>query len=225
MGTFFSAVVRMIRRPDDLTAAYSITKALGARSSRRSVARFRKSQIGARILAERRNLPRQLANHRELTRLPEGCLGYKYADFMLRENLSIEGLMRPGGPPAPGLSADEILIRARLSVLHDLGHVVTGYGRDDVGEICLMAFTFAQDRNPGLALILLIAALHLIGKNRAVATFKAAAQAFQRGRAAPWLGSQDWEQMLTRPLEQVRTTLNLTPPTSYQICLSPEIIR
>ena len=39
-------------------------------------------------------------------------------------------------------------------------HVITcGYGRDVSGEACLLAFTVAQTRNPGLALIVVAGAL------------------------------------------------------------------
>ncbi len=42
---------------------------------------------------------------------------------------------------------------ARLRDMHDLWHVVTGYGRDSFGEACLLAFSYAQTRNRGIAFI------------------------------------------------------------------------
>ena len=44
----------------------------------------------------------------------------------------------------------------RLRDQHDLWHVVTGYGRDELGELCLLGFTYAQTKNRGVGLIVLV---------------------------------------------------------------------
>jgi hypothetical protein len=41
--------------------------------------------------------------------------------------------------------------------MHDLFHIVTGYGRDPLGEACLTAFSFAQTGLKGFALIATVA--------------------------------------------------------------------
>ena len=41
-------------------------------------------------------------------------------------------------------SLDERWMGERLRDIHDLFHVITGYGRDALGELCLLAFTNAQ---------------------------------------------------------------------------------
>ena len=45
----------------------------------------------------------------------------------------------------------------RMRDSHDLWHCVTGYSRDLVGEASLLAFTFAQTRNPGIGAIVAMA--------------------------------------------------------------------
>ena len=40
--------------------------------------------------------------------------------------------------------------------MHDLWHVTTGYGRDALGELSLLAFTYAQEQNRGIGAIALI---------------------------------------------------------------------
>jgi len=212
----FSTTAQFIRRTEDLRAAYAIAKALGARATKRSIARFRASPVGARVLAARQDLPGALTDQAALARLPKDSLGHAYQDFMCRENLSIEGLRRPSSPATVALSDDESRILDRLSVLHDLGHVVTGYGREMEGEICLLAFTCAQTRHPGLRLILMISALRLVGKGRCQQTLKAIAEAYRRGRTTPWLGSQDWEELLLQPIARVRAALNLKPAMGYE---------
>ena len=49
------------------------------------------------------------------------------------------------------LDADRDWFYARLRDMHDLWHVLTGYGRDLAGEATLLAFTHAQTRNRGIA--------------------------------------------------------------------------
>ena len=39
--------------------------------------------------------------------------------------------------------------------MHDLWHVTTGYGRDALGELSLLAFTYAQEKNRGIGAIVL----------------------------------------------------------------------
>ena len=39
--------------------------------------------------------------------------------------------------------------------MHDLWHVTTGYGRDALGELSLLAFTYAQEQNRGIGAIAL----------------------------------------------------------------------
>jgi hypothetical protein len=35
------------------------------------------------------------------------------------------------------------------------------------------------------------------------------------GRRTAWLPAADWEYLLTRPINEVRRTLNITPPDAY----------
>ena len=98
--------------------------------------------------------------------------------------------------------------------MHDLWHVLTGYSRDTLGEDCLLAFSFAQLRNPGVAVICLIGALK-ISRESGESVFGANWKAFQAGRRAAWLPAQDWEELLTRPIDDVRAQLRIEAPTAY----------
>ena len=50
--------------------------------------------------------------------------------------------------------------------MHDLWHVVTGYGRDELGEACLLAFTYAQNKNRGVGFIAFVGCFKLFAKYR-----------------------------------------------------------
>ena len=45
--------------------------------------------------------------------------------------------------------------------------------------------------------------------------FRPAWQAYRNGKKAEWLPGVDWEEMLKLPLEEVRSRLNILPPTRY----------
>ena len=54
------------------------------------------------------------------------------------------------------LSAAQIKYHERQRDAHDLWHVSTGYGRDPLGELCLLAVTWRQLGNPGILLMSII---------------------------------------------------------------------
>jgi ubiquinone biosynthesis protein COQ4 len=87
--------------------------------------------------------------------------------------------------------------------------VLTGYGRDPLGEACLVAFSYAQTRGLGWALIALGAAL----RSRDPAVVRAIWQGYRRGRASAWLLGEDYEALLAEPLEAARRRLSIRPLT------------
>ena len=99
--------------------------------------------------------------------------------------------------------------------MHDLWHTLTHYGRDELGEVCLLAFTCAQSPNRGLAFIVLVGVFQL-SKRYGLGVATAAYRAYQDGKNAAWLPAQDWEFLLTQPIGNVRAQLNIRPPQRYQ---------
>ena len=110
---------------------------------------------------------------------------------------------------------------ARLRDQHDLWHTLTGYGRDELGEMCLLAFTYAQTRNRGLGVITLVGAYKL-RQLLGAGVFRAGFRAFRAGRKAQWLPGQDWETLLERPIEEIRSQLNIDEPIAYQTLRSAQ---
>jgi len=99
--------------------------------------------------------------------------------------------------------------------MHDLWHIVTGYGRDSFGELCVLAFTYAQTRNRGIGAIVAFGvrnAARVIGFR---AAWRGVAEGYRRGRAAAWLPAQDWRSLLALPLDAARQALNVAPAQHY----------
>jgi len=104
---------------------------------------------------------------------------------------------------------------------HDIWHVLSGYHRDGLGEACLVAFSYAQSGGLGWALIAVGAVL----KSRQGPTHpfvRAIWQGYRRGKAAKWLAGEDYERLMSEPLDVARKRLNITPATVYDSIPNPE---
>ena len=207
------ALRHLVANPDDTPRVFEVTRALGRPSLRRGALRFKSTPVGRRVLAERIDLLDTLRDRARLAKLPAGTLGRAYHDFVYRENLSADGLVEAsmaGGSHTRFDDADMRRYAERMREQHDLWHTLTGYGRDPFGEVCLLAFTYAQTGNKGLGLIALVGTLK--GFQRAGALVpKAVWKAFQAGRHASWLPEQDWERLLRLPVDDVRRQLAIRP--------------
>ena len=109
------------------------------------------------------------------------------------------------------------LFRDRMRDMHDLTHTLTGYGRDPLGELCLLAFMYAHTGNLGMALIV------LMGFSRLESQAPRAGRASKPGAmAARRAGSpdMDWEAMLPQQLDALRQRFNVIEPAAYRAVMS-----
>jgi len=214
------AVRNLMRNREDTQQVFLLIEALRGKTTLRQFARFRQTETGRAVLGENRRLLDRLSDRASLAALPAGTLGRAYYDFMAAESLSAEGLValsRIERPPA----ADEVtLFRERNREMHDLLHVVTGYGRDSLGEACLVAFSFAQTKLKGFALIALFAARRIARARPGQPVGRAVFEGYRHGRSAGWLPGADWEALLTQPVEFVRTQFAVKPATCYHAILA-----
>ena len=218
------ALRNLLADADRTDEVFVITRALAGDSIERGHARFARTPVGHAVLAERRDLVAKLNDRAWLATLPEGSLGRAYLQFAEAAGITADGLVE-ASEPVEGqyghLTDDEGLYARRLRDQHDLWHVVTGYSTKPFGEVCVVAFSYAQTHNLGLGVIALIGALKIASETRkagqpASGIFKAAWQGWRNGRRAEWLPAQDWEALLAEPLASVRTRLGLRAPTRFQ---------
>jgi ubiquinone biosynthesis protein COQ4 len=215
------AVRRLLRDPDDTRQVFIVLQALRGRSGQRSFRRFRATTEGRAILSERRTLLPYLQDRQALARLPQGLLGRTYLDFMTVENLTADGLVEASASPERDAAPEDVrLFQNRTRDMHDLTHVITSYGRDPLGELCLLAFNHAQSSQLGVALIVLMGMTRLGHGPRGRAARAAVVQAWRNGRTAAWLSGQDWEAMLVEPMESLRNRLRIAEPTRYRAVMS-----
>jgi ubiquinone biosynthesis protein COQ4 len=217
-GAAFKALLALANDNDDTTHVFKIVDALRGESERAPLARLKQTEIGRKIIEEDRSLIETLADRERLRALPDGSLGREYLAFMEREGLSAEGLADASVEGYGGRKLDPELRTfttwARDS--HDLWHVLTGYGRDPLGELCLLGVLYSQIRSTGTGFIALLGLLQVPFEYPGAPSVRAVLQGFYIGLRAESLMAQDWEALLARPFEQVRRELGLERPDLYE---------
>jgi ubiquinone biosynthesis protein COQ4 len=207
----------LLRDREDTHQVFLLIDALRGKTTLRQFARFRQTETGRTVLRERRRLFDRLNDRASLAALPAGSLGRAYYEFTASENLSAEGLVEASQVSMAALPADDVtLFRERSREMHDLLHVVTGYGRDPLGEACLVAFSYAQTRLKGFAMIAAFAARRIARSRPGQPVRRAVFEGYRHGRRARWLPGADWEALLVEPVEGIRAHFAVKPPACYQ---------
>ena len=209
----YRAVRKLMQNREDTRQVFLLIDALRGKTTLRQLARFRQTEFGQRALAERRRLFDRLEDWETLKALPAGTLGRAYYEFMASENLSAAGLAKVS--TIPQSSDDSIWFRERNREMHDLLHIVTGYGRDPLGEASLVAFSYAQTRQLGFAVIALFASRRISQARPGQPIRRVIFEGYRRGRRAHWLIGADWETLLSRSVEEIRQQYAVPPAYYY----------
>lgn len=209
----------LIKNKEDTTQVFYVIEALNGDSFQKQFVKFANSEKGSKRLEENRYLPPLLDNHDWLRTLPDASLGRAYLDFMSREGLTAQGLVdeydasgvkRDYGHP------DMNIYGNRLRDTHDMLHVLTGLGRDPLGEASVLGFTHAQHGGPGVIFIAYGAAWEVRKTApKGAPVLKSVNEARRIGSAAKDIVYEDLIALLPLPLEEVRAKLGIELPTHY----------
>jgi ubiquinone biosynthesis protein COQ4 len=210
------ALRRLLADKEDTGQVFEIMGALNGDSTMRSYRRLLETPQGGRLAYEHVELAERLMDDAWLDSFAPGTVGAAYRDFVRSENISAEGLAEISRQRQSKVEQahPHAWFGRRIRDSHDIWHVLSGYHRDGLGEACLVAFSYAQTRSLGWALIAVGAALrprHGAKHPYARAIF----QGYQRGQAAKWLAGEDYLRLMGEPLDAARRRLNITPPTLY----------
>ena len=128
----------LIADKEDTEQVFHIIESLNGKATLRDFERFMASPNGPSLLAARTDLPAMLDDHDTLWALPQGTVGRTYVEFMEREGLSAAGLVAESQKFRASWDdhEDDLLwYLDRLRDVHDLFHIMTGYGRDALGGL------------------------------------------------------------------------------------------
>jgi ubiquinone biosynthesis protein Coq4 len=158
----------------------------------------------------------------DLERYPEGSLGAAYRSFLtdndlmerlaegyrdLHENFEREGKLNR----LPPVLKYKVL---RGYQTHDLHHVLTGYPATPYGELALQAFGLAQMNFPYAAMWIAVVTTHMtfVDPRMTRDAMDAITSGWDFGRRARSIQFVKFEQMLDRPLAELRRESRLVPP-------------
>jgi len=209
----------LIADKEDTAEVFHIVEALAGNAFVRNATNFRNSPKAMEIMDRNIYLPDMLDDHDELRKLPSNSLGQAYVRFMEKEGLTAAGLVAEYERYDEGHENRADLTEwygDRLRDTHDLFHVLTGYGRDALGEQCLLGFTYSQNPNLGILFIAYAGGLEIKKEaSSKIPVFSAIRQGQKMGKAAKRIPYDHIEDLLAMPLDEARAYLNIGEPTFY----------
>ena len=215
--TAFRAFRKLIRNKEDTAQVFAIMRALSGRSVSRGYNRMLRTMEGGRQAFLRDELALKLDDPVWLTGFEAGTVGAEYRAFREARGFTADGLAEAEREVVPFIDAPHPVIwySRRLRDVHDIWHVLTGYGTDALGEACVVSFSYAQTRNLGFGFIGWGAAREIQRENRFIPARRAVLQAWRNGRRAQWLPGLDYQALFAEPLESARARLGIRPATIY----------
>ena len=214
---------KLIADKEDTAQVFHIIEALNGKSNRKDFARFMKSETGPNLLEKRTFLPDILDDHGPLKSLPKGSVGRAYVEFMEREGLTAHGLVEESlqhRAHHTKFEDDLLWYSDRLRDTHDMYHVLTGYGRDALGEDALLGYTHSQHGGLGVSFIAFMGNRQIAKEAPREARVKEVlAEGRRNGKAAKRIIEQDIVSLLDQPLDEVRERLNIKKPVLYRRAL------
>jgi len=215
------AISRLLRDPDDTSQVFKVLEALRGDSLSRALSRMSGDERGQRLLDEQPNIVKVLNDRDMLAALPEGSIGKAYYDFVHAEGLSADGLIASSheAPRFETIGQNLRWLGDRLRDIHDLQHVMTGYGRDTLGELCLLSFMTTQVPSRGIDFIIFMGRTKGQKEQPELNLKELIDEGRQIGEAADWMLFTRWEDRLHEPLESVRAELGFKSPVKYREAL------
>lgn len=211
----------LMKDKEDTNAVFKIFESLPGRNFMQRVERLALSERGEFLRRTEPSLPEILDDHAMLRQTPAGSLAHAYCDFMESEGLTAAGLVAEQESLGRKKYDDVVQWFAERSRdTHDLFHVLTGYGRDALGEQCVLLFTHGQSPSQGHLLIGYAGSANIkkLAWGSKAPIFKAVQQARRTGKGAPPLLEQPITELLKQPVEDVRAALNIPEPSWYREC-------
>jgi ubiquinone biosynthesis protein Coq4 len=156
-------------------------------------------------------------NVQELIQYPTGSLGHELAASMIAHGFDPEFYRDYYGDGPLHFKNDEEYMRFRTRQMHDLVHVLTGFGATDFPEeLGMQAFLAAQTRRPFSIALVGFGMLRIVLQPKELPrTLQQVAKGFAMGYAAEPLLAYRFEEDWSKPVEEWRRQLNLVEEAAF----------
>ena len=208
------ALRELVEHPSRTHLAFDISLALDPDMAERGLVGMLEHPEGRRVYDERPCLRDHLCDRDKLAEMPDGSLGRAYLEHVERYSLDPAKLVELGRETdhqRPPVDAAVRWARERQEMAHDLWHVLTGYGADQLGESTLLLFSLGQVGGYS-NLVLSLGANARILRQQGPRWIPYAWKAWQRGRRAICLGALPYEELLPLQLSVVREAVCVESP-------------
>lgn len=213
------ALGKLIADKEDTAQVFEIMRALSGNSAPNGYRKMLSTPRGGRIAYEREELCERLSDFDWLDSFQPGTVGHAYREFLRPRGFTAEGLAEESRKAEGGeIDAKHPFAwyGRRMRDVHDVWHVLTGYQTDGLGEACVVAFSYAQTKSLGFALIAVAAAHQYEKLGNGHPYRRAVLEAWRHGRKAAWLPSLDYVALFSENLEDARARLGILPAKTYQ---------
>lgn len=202
----------------------AVLDALPWRGMADAAAQFLNTPRGRKIFRDEPYLPDFLDDHKALRETPKGSFAHAYCDFMEREQLTAAGMVEASEAARMGdvrrFDDGVDWYNDRLRDFHDILHIVTGYGRDLLGEQCIFGYMYHQRPSPGHLLTAWLGTLMMKSQISTKAPIIGALREARRnGKLCPRIVEQPIQELFMLPLEEVRARFNTPSPKVYHAVL------
>jgi ubiquinone biosynthesis protein COQ4 len=213
------AVNALLADPSDTVQVFKVMAALNGGTAERNYHRLLATQEGGRVAYERVELVEKLTDKTWLAQFAPGTVGAAYRAFLARTGFSADGLADVSAQVHRERAVEHpyAWFGRRERDIHDIWHVLTGYAAEDpLGELCLVAFSYAQTGGLGWGFIAFVGALKGLREKHGTAVARAVWEGYRNGRRARWLHQEDIETLFAEPLDEARARLDIAPAVRYE---------
>ncbi len=204
MVTGLRAFRRLIDNPADPLEGPIFQMCVEHALLRKVTRTFERHAEGRTLLAERPRLDATALSVETLNDYPEQSLGRAYAAYFAANEII------PFEPARLAVVTAQEYVATRLREAHDVLHVVTGYGTDDIGELELQWFNFGNLGWGPLPILVFVASFFMGRMTKYGGVWKVLARAraaYRRGRRSRSLASVRWEDYWHMPLRDLQALL------------------
>lgn len=213
----------LVSNREDTRYVFAFFEAVNGRTYEPFYTRFATSDYGQSIIADPKQIGCILTDRDTLGAYGPDTFAAAYLHYLDTENLQPEGVYEANWDQAPERMRklrDEwprlYAMTYMMNLTHDLYHVLTGYGRDPLGEALLLLFTGIQTGGRGPIWLGRMAGLRIRQEIPSWPVGRMMAEARKLAQDATHFPTTDLTALLPLPLEEARARLNVGTPSLYK---------
>lgn len=205
--------------PKDTRQVFLVMQAMNRGANAKGYHKLLRTEKGGEIAFQKTELADRLSDPDYTKDFAVGTVGHAYRRMIDATGYSADGLAQISNIKAleENVQHPYEWYTRRIRDVHDIWHVLTGYSPDEpLDESCLVAFSYAQTKGLGWAIIAVLSMLSGLKMKDGRHQIAAIWEAFRRGRKAKWLPGEDYDKLLAEPLAAARMRLNIQQPKLFK---------